>query len=218
MKTIYALIMMLALAVTAHAQTSSFTLEIDMQPAIDSAKFDPATDSPDVMGSFNAWATGIPLTLKSGAIYTAIIPDLTDGDVVEFKVRPKSAWDNTEEFALGGVNRQFVVVDGFVYTCAFNTAGATGIAEVSNNIQSVNQYPNPANNQVSLTYSLTNSSQVSVSFYNVVGAEVLNVTQTQSAGSNNQSIDVSSLENGMYFYTLKSDNKEQSKGKILINR
>jgi endonuclease I len=70
---------------------------------------------------------------------------------------------------------------------------------------SVKVYPNPAGNSISVEAPLIFSSNSSLSIYNIYGQEVY--YGTGSSLNPTLNLDVSSLQNGMYFLLIKSENQ-----------
>lgn len=93
----------------------------------------------------------------------------------------------------------------------------TSIESTTNNGLKVNQNnPNPFNDNTNISYNLTEASNVNVSIYNVAGAKVMDLNQgMQSVGSHNLSIDGSSLQAGVYFYTFTANNNTVTKKMIV---
>jgi hypothetical protein len=93
----------------------SVTFNVNMSYQVTMGNFDPGTEFVDVAGSFNGWpGTGVTETeLTAGAahVYSATVEGFTVGDVLEFKFRINSDWDNSE-FPGGGPNRTYTVAEG----------------------------------------------------------------------------------------------------------
>lgn len=91
----------------------------------------------------------------------------------------------------------------------FTTAQDVSVAEVSN-IQNLKLYPNPANDilNISLTSEAFTNSTISV--YNSVGELVKNESANFNSGSNTVSIDIQTLNNGLYFIEIADANKKQN--------
>ena len=78
-------------------------------------------------------------------------------------------------------------------------------------------YPNPFNPSTSISYSIPNNSFVSLKVYDILGNEVVTlVNKTQAAGNYNISFDASNLSNGVYLYSIKTDNFSDVKKMILM--
>ena len=78
-------------------------------------------------------------------------------------------------------------------------------------------YPNPFNPATKIKYSLSKYSFVTLNIYDVLGHEVKNlVSSYQSAGNYVESVDISGLASGIYFYTLTADNYTETKKMTLI--
>lgn len=93
------------------------------------------------------------------------------------------------------------------------------ISDVANPFSSMNAYPNPANKETSISYSLKENGNVSVRLFDIVGKEILNLPQgNQAAGIEYQvSINTENLANGVYFYTINANGMQQTK-KLVVNR
>jgi len=68
-------------------------------------------------------------------------------------------------------------------------------------------YPNPANDLLNLSYSLTNDAVVTVEMVDMLGNIVLSQQAgSKQAGLNNTQLDVNQLAAGMYVVNLKANN------------
>ncbi len=69
-------------------------------------------------------------------------------------------------------------------------------------------YPNPAHNNLNVSFTLTESKPVSVTLYDMVGKQVaVNDLGLQAAGSVNTSLDVSGIQPGLYIVKTKAGEK-----------
>ena len=92
---------------------------------------------------------------------------------------------------------------------------STGIEEINNRQKTVEIYPNPAN--TTLNIYLPNS-QLSILNSQLYISDVLgNEVYCKQFFNINNSIDISSLNNGVYFYQLKN-NKETIRGKFVVEK
>jgi hypothetical protein len=79
-------------------------------------------------------------------------------------------------------------------------------------------YPNPFNPTTNITFSLANSSNVTLEVFNMLGQKVATLLQQErlSVGQHTQKFDASSLASGMYVYRLSTGNFVQSRKMMLI--
>lgn len=99
-----------------------------------------------------------------------------------------------------------------VAATAFNAVPYFGIVEISallqlqdKNLIGFKAFPNPAKEQLSLSFALENNSIVNIEFLNLAGQQVL----TQSlgnlnAGVQNQRVDLKGLSKGIYFLSIQT--------------
>ena len=85
---------------------------VNMSYQVSQGNFNPAINYVDVAGSFNGWVDewNIELQLKEDNIFSAIMTDVQEGDVMEFKFRINGDWE-TSEFSFG-VDRIYEVFQG----------------------------------------------------------------------------------------------------------
>jgi hypothetical protein len=80
-----------------------------------------------------------------------------------------------------------------------------------------NAYPNPANNTVSFDYNMPyDANSASVAIYNMMGQEV--VRQDLNLGGSRADINVSDLNEGVYFYSLIVNNQTVKTNKLVVSR
>ena len=86
-----------------------------------------------------------------------------------------------------------------------------------NNYELKQNYPNPFNPSTTITYSIPNDGQVTLSIYDVLGNEVaLLENGNKSAGNYSYNFDASNFSSGLYFYTIKSGQFIETKKMLLI--
>ncbi len=131
--------------------TVSLTFKVDMSKYITAGNFNPATDTVDIAGSFNAWdGTRHIMTMdpeSDSTRYTITIPGFFDGNSIEFKFRINSSWNDTAvEFPYGGPNRQWKIQHGlYTYTAFYNEQGiVSGIDDLQLIVEKFLVFPNPA--------------------------------------------------------------------------
>ena len=92
-----------------------------------------------------------------------------------------------------------------------------GIEDVfaSSNSGISESYPNPANSNVKMNYSLEPGwNNANLTIYSMLGSQVENVNLNENQGTLN--LDISSLPAGMYFYTLMVDGNAINTKKMLV--
>ncbi|HXD92677.1 MAG TPA: T9SS type A sorting domain-containing protein [Bacteroidia bacterium] len=93
----------------------------------------------------------------------------------------------------------------------------TGIKSNAPNYNISNISPNPASNNVSLNYDLKSTTQpASVKIYNMLGTLIK--TASLEAYSTNTKIDITSLEEGMYFYSVIVGGKAVKTSRLVVSR
>lgn len=95
------------------------------------------------------------------------------------------------------------------------------VVEVSivspNNFELLQNYPNPFNPTTSISYSIPENGNVTLSVYDVLGNRVaLLENGNRTAGSYSTSFDASKLTSGIYFYTIRSGNFTGTKKMLLM--
>jgi 5'-nucleotidase len=77
-------------------------------------------------------------------------------------------------------------------------------------------YPNPFNPMTTISYDLPSESEVNISIYSITGQKVDEVySGRQVAGVHQQLFDASRLSSGIYFYTIRAADFQQSRKMIL---
>jgi hypothetical protein len=91
-----------------------------------------------------------------------------------------------------------------------------GIDLKSNDIAYVNIYPNPVKDLATVTLTLKQNANVTVELTNLVGQQVLSLSKgNMSAGTQQFSLNASSLSSGAYFLTVKVDGQKFTKKMIV---
>jgi hypothetical protein len=87
-------------------------------------------------------------------------------------------------------------------------------------LQSVSLYPNPANMYLFVNYTLSSSTNVSISILNLLGKVIAeNISSHMAnAGVNKESITLGDIPPGVYIVLLKTDSGEQSIQRLAVTR
>jgi len=105
-----------------------------------------------------------------------------------------------------------------LYLDAGMKLSSTNIAvkEVPNSFSLGDVYPNPASNDVTISFNLKANNNVKISVVNLLGQELISVVNDKfSAGSNEVKFNVSNLTAGVYIYTMTVDGVSQSQKFII---
>lgn len=105
---------------------------------------------------------------------------------------------------------KFVGVSGYgnnIYIDQVNlTAGFTGVKNIDENFKSVELFPNPATSQTSVSLTLSEASEVSVTVLNNVGQIIYQTVAGLQAGANTVNIDTKAYAAGIYNVVVASEN------------
>jgi hypothetical protein len=94
------------------------------------------------------------------------------------------------------------------------TCWLVGVKDVNNVFGQVKTYPNPANDNISIGFTMKDAASSTVSITNAVG-QVLKTKNLVKASSNMATFSTSDLANGVYFYTIES-NGNQTAGRFVV--
>lgn len=122
-----------------------------------------------------------------------------------------------------GTSWDGIFISGIAYTnyinhnINFKITTATGVEKLGDAGFSVEQnYPNPFSSVSFVNYSIAKASMVNVEVYDITGKSVMSMNEgMKNAGSYKVAIDASGLENGVYYYTFRTDYGQVTK-KMLI--
>lgn len=158
-------------------------------------------------GSSTEWPAYKSTNMNDGLFKT--LPDTTNGWGKRYI--PTFAWGLTSPGS-------YQAPELFTHiSCPSCTVGVTSTYLNTNslvNITEVTAVPNPANNQVNISFNLAKASDVKVSLTNVVGQVV--ATQNMNNTSNGKAtFNTAALPSGVYVYTLQA-NGEKTTGRVVV--
>lgn len=193
--------------VTDDSIQSSVSLNfiVNMSEYIADSLFTPSADTVDVAGNFNNWdGTKHIMSVVPGSdstLYSIVIPGFHDGDVLQFKFRINSSWDDTAvEFPYGGPNRLWVVANGkYTYSAYYNQEGT--VSDIDENIVptvDIQAFPNPVADL------LTIRSEEYLAFVRLFSMEGRLIAETESPGRTCR-LDMSGLTPGIYIVQFCSN-------------
>ncbi len=87
------------------------------------------------------------------------------------------------------------------------------------NVNTVNVYPNPANNYVMVDFNLVNNDNITMEIMDITGRVILSENKGElPSGDQSMVFSTSDLSNGVYFVTIKGANGFTSTQKFIISR
>lgn len=98
----------------------------------------------------------------------------------------------------------------------YDVTAATGIKQNAGNYSISNIAPNPASSYASVTHDLNNNQPASIKIYNMLGALVKTVPL--ETYTNNTKIDINSLEEGIYIYSVNVGGKAVKTSRLVVSR
>jgi hypothetical protein len=128
-----------------------------------------------------------------------VVIGLNNAHATEYKFTDAHMLKGTNSYRLRQVDRDGVAKYSKIISLYNNAYAAGGKMEV---------FPNPASAVVNYTVSSASAGQVTVQVYNLAGVVLMTRQQQLTAGSNQQSLAISTLKSGNYF--LKIVNREGS--------
>ena len=100
-----------------------------------------------------------------------------------------------------------------VYYTHIDPVEILGVNDLSSKFENAKVYPNPFNNKTTISFSVSNNENVTVSIYDILGRNQAILHNGVYSGNQNISWDGTNgkgqrLSNGIYFVEIKSDNKK----------
>ena len=167
----------------------------------------PENDQLEVMVSTNCGATWTTLYSKAGAALNTAAASASSYVPVAGDWRAETV--NLSAYANNAaVLVKFVATSDYgnnMFVDQINLSGSTGINNVDANISSVDLFPNPTVNETSVSISVINSSDVTISVLNNVGQIVYQTVSALNAGSNKVNIDTKQFAAGIYNVVIASE-------------
>jgi len=78
---------------------------------------------------------------------------------------------------------------------------------VTNKLEELTVYPNPSSDNVNISFSSSDATDVEVSIFNLLGEKIKTINTTSSIGSNNININVNDFTVGQYIIQIQKNNK-----------
>lgn len=171
------------------------------------ASFDGIIDRNDpdviVVGTSN----GVFVTENGGASWTNASSGFEGVPVYEVR----QSWRTSEE----GNGRPGEIYLGTYGRGIWRSTAYLGVNDETGQVIStiktkLKTYPNPTNDNTSLSFNLTSSGEVNVNVYSITGRLVKSINKNMSSGINTLPIDCENLPNGTYIIKFVSGNQNES--------
>ncbi|XWN37270.1 MAG: redoxin domain-containing protein [Balneola sp.] len=100
---------------------------------------------------------------------------------------------------------------------ALATSNQNTISELPSSIRLQQNYPNPFNPSTTISYALKESSNISLTIYNMLGVKITTLENGfRTAGEHTITFDASSLSSGIYIYKLTTETTTLTKRMTLL--
>ena len=154
---------------------------------------------------------GFEVQRKSGEEFVTI--GFVRGNGTTTEIQNYSYTDS--KLPIGGYSYRLKQVD---FDGSFEYSNVVNVDLTAPTVFALDQnYPNPFNPSTMISYSIPQSSFVTLKVYDIIGNEVATlVNQNQQAGKYDIRFDASNLSNGVYMYSIKTDNFTSTKKMILM--
>jgi PKD repeat protein len=94
----------------------------------------------------------------------------------------------------------------------------TGILSAKESLETMNSFPNPFSENMTIAYELASTTSVELSINSIIGEQVMQIEKTsKSAGKHTLNVDGSNLKNGIYLLQLKTTNGTITK-KVIVSK
>ncbi len=102
-----------------------------------------------------------------------------------------------------------------IYVSVFSQKSENNISVQNKKLSTVNIYPNPVKNKATIVFTSVSKQKVTFTVTSIVGKVVYSEKITAILGKNSISFFRNKLPEGIYFYTLKTDDFSISKKMVL---
>jgi len=152
----------------------------------------------------NAGSQTGPYTPNSTSLWRTVVKKLPASNLVNnirFKFQYTSS-DNSNNMFIDDINI---------------SSQPLGVNDVTAELNSLNVFPNPANETATIVYQIASKENVDLSLYDMLGNKVMSiVSQSQEKGDYSFRINKQNLTNGMYFIRLTVGDKQSSVKKFVL--
>jgi alpha-amylase len=186
---------------------TSVTFRINMNPMISAGKFNPATQSVDIVATFNNFGADSVTTLKKDAngdgIYSITISGFPIGSTISYKYRIDSTNNGIEEFANSAFIRQYIVLEGAdTITDTYQNYDPTTTSVKTQKKQIAAVYPVPTNKELFVEFSNGIAGKIQYQITDLVGTERASFSFVSDGQIWQQNIPCENLSSGVYVLTI----------------
>ncbi|MFA6572486.1 MAG: T9SS type A sorting domain-containing protein, partial [Bacteroidota bacterium] len=103
-----------------------------------------------------------------------------------------------------------------IFRAKLSDFGLSNVNENKTLLRNFVLYPNPANSTFRLKYGTETETQVQISVYDCLGNQVLSSTEQSTAGTNEKTIDCSSLSTGYYIVKMQCGGSVYTQSLVII--
>ena len=104
-----------------------------------------------------------------------------------------------------------ILTENYQYACLIRPESLSiNEQEVVNPMTTTRVYPNPATDMLNIEVNASQASEMSISVYNIMGQNVMTQNVSITTGMNVRPINVSELNSGIYFVTVKANGFENT--------
>jgi len=205
--------------VDAAKTKTAIIFEVDMNRLITKGYFNSASETVDIVASFNSFGNDSITQLKDlngDGIYEVTISNMTIGSTITYKYRINGVNDGREEFASSNYVRSYLMMEGQnIVKDNYQSDLFTAIHIPKQSSFSI--YPVPATDQLFLNYSLNYSGNVNYKLSNLLGEEILSGSFTNFSKYGQATITCERVPQGIYLLNL-TYNERSEVLKIIIQK
>jgi alpha-amylase len=179
---------------------TTVTFQIDMNSMIASGNFNPATDSVDIVASFNHFGADSITILKDingNGIYSITISGMNIGSKINYKYRVNATNDARAEV----VTRQYTLLEGEnTVKDNYQMPSVTGIA--SSTKHDIAVYPVPSAKELFIDFSFDFTGTINYRISDLLGVERISFSFVSTNKTGQYNLSCEELPEGVYLLTL----------------
>lgn len=193
------------------AVSTSLTLKVDMNAMISAGKFNPATETVNIVNDFGVSSTALS-DGDSDGIYTLAVSSIEIGHKINYSYRINDTNDGREEIA----SREYIILEG-ANTVAdiYQIQTTTGIENALK--KGISIYPVPSNKELFIDFSNDFSGMINYKITDLIGEEKIASSFLTAAHAGQHQLSCEGLSPGVYLLNLSYNGIKQA-FKIVIQK